>query len=203
MGNTTNNSFEEQWQKAFDDASLPPSQAVWERIEVGLENNIPPKFGNESYYIGAISTVILGICLWFFVSPKEEKKSLQIVENKIVTSGNSVEKIATKIEEKLIIKPKEKTQVKNVIISEKQEIIQSDVVVEEVKEPKNQERVITNSIDFMSPIMAIKKINSELADPTINVPFENTPYYETPKPKTKKKPIWDKVRISGGVGIYQ
>ena len=200
MENTTNNSFEEQWQRAFDDASLPPSEAVWERIELSLENDIPPKFGNGSYYVGAILAVILGICLWFFVSPKEEKKPLQVVENKIVIPENSVEKIATKIEEKLIIKPKQKTQVTKVIIPEKQEIIQSDVII---IEPENQERIITNSIDFMSPIMATQKINSELTNPSINMPFDNTPYYEIPKPKPKKKSILDKVRISGGVGIYQ
>ena len=203
MENTTNNSFEEQWQNAFDDASLPPSEAVWERIEVGLENNIPPKSGNNYYYIGAISIVILSIGIWFFMGKKEGQKQTQIIENKIVIQKENIEKVELKIEEKLIIKPKEKTQVTKVIIPEKQEIIKSDIVVEDVKEPENQERVIINSIDFMSPIMATQKISSELTNPTINAPFENTPYYETPKLKTKKKSIWDKVRISGGIGIYQ
>ena len=203
MGNTTNNSFEEQWQKAFDDASLLPSQAVWERIEVGLENNIPPKSGSNSYYIGAILAVILSIGTWFFMSKKEEQKKMQSIENKVVIPKENVEKVELKIEEKLIIRPKEKTQVIKVIIPEKQEIIKSDIVVEDVKEPENQERVIINSIDFMSPIMATQKINSELDSPSINIPFDNTPYYEIPKPKSKKKSILDKVRISGGVGIYQ
>ncbi|MBC7408315.1 MAG: hypothetical protein H7339_07995, partial [Arcicella sp.] len=72
-----------------------------------------------------------------------------------------------------------------------------------IKESENQERIITNSIDFMSPIMATKKINSELANPKINIPLENTPYYEIPKPKSKKKSIWNKIRISAGVGVYQ
>ena len=203
MENTTNNSFEEQWQNAFDDASLPPSEAVWERIEVGLENNIPPKSGNNSYYIGAISVVILSIGIWFFMSKKEGQKQAQIIENKIVIPKENIEKVESKVEEKLIIKPKENTQVKKAIVIEKQENIQSDVIVEDITEPENQERAITNSIDFISPIMATKKISSELTNPTINAPFENTPYYETPKLKTKKKSIWDKVRISGRIGIYQ
>ena len=186
MENTTNNSFEEQWQNAFDDASLPPSQAVWERIEVGLENNIPPKSGNNSYYIGAISVVILSIGMWFFMSKEEGQKQTQIIENKIIIPKENIEKVESKVEEKLIIKPKENTQVKKAIVIEKKENIQSDVIVEDITEPENQERAITNSIDFISPIMATQKISSELTNPTINAPFENTPYYETPKLKLRK-----------------
>ena len=74
MENTTNNSFEEQWQKAFDDASLPPSEAVWERIESGLQSNIHPKPNYNSYYFGVISAVILGVSLWFFINRNKEKK---------------------------------------------------------------------------------------------------------------------------------
>lgn len=200
MENATNNSFEEQWQRAFDDASSPPSEAVWERIELGLESNIPPKSGNGLYYIGAISAVILCVGLLFFMSKKEEKKSVQVIEKKVFIPKKNVENIATKIEEKLIIKSKEKTQITKILIPEKQEIIQSDVIV---KESENQERIITDSIDFISPIIGTPKINSELANPSVNMPFENTLYYEIPKPKSKKKSIFDKVRISGGVGIYQ
>lgn len=204
MENTTNNSFEEQWQRAFDDASSPPSEAVWERIELSLENNFQPKFSSNAYTIGVISAVILGISLWFFISPKEEKNPLQVIENKIVISKESVEKIVPKIEGILVIKQKENRQAKKAIVLEKQENIEPTIKVDlDVKESENQERIITNSIDFMSPIMATKKINSELDSPTINLPFENTLYYEIPKPIPKKKSILDKVRISGGVGIYQ
>ena len=206
MEDITNNSFEEQWQRAFDDASSPPSEEVWERIEFSLEKNFQPKSGNNSYTIGAISAVILGISLWFFISPKEEKNSLQVIENKIVISKETVEKILPKIEGILVIKQKENRQVKKAIVLEKQENIEPTIKVDlDVKESENQERIITNSIDFMSPIMATKKIDSELANPSINIPLENTPYYEIPKPKpkSKKKSIWDKIRISGGVGIYQ
>ena len=59
MEDITNNSFEEQWQRAFDDASSPPSEEVWERIEFSLEKNFQPKSGNNSYTIGAISSFIL------------------------------------------------------------------------------------------------------------------------------------------------
>ena len=201
MENTTNNSFEEQWEKAFDDASLPPSEAVWERIESGLQNNIPPKPNNNSYYyFGAISAVILGVGLWFFMNENEEKKQIQVVENKGIILEIKAEKIVPKEEEKRIVKPKEKTIVRKIIVFEKEEIIEPEIITQI---PENQERIITDSIDFMSPIMATKKVNSEFANPIINIPFEQTPYYEISKPKPKKKSIWDKVRISGGVGVYQ
>jgi hypothetical protein len=201
MENTTNNSFEEQWQRAFDDASLPPSEAVWERIESGLQTNIPPKPNNNStYYFGAISAVILGLSLWFFMSKNEVKKEVQVVENKVIIPIEKIEKVLPKEEEKIIVKPKEKTVIKKVFIPEKEEIIEPEIVI---NEPQNQERIITDSIDFMSPIIVTQKVNSELINPSINIPFERTPYYEIPKPKSKKKSIWDKVRISGGVGVYQ
>ena len=200
MNNSTNNSFEEQWQKAFDDASLPPSEAVWEKIELGLGNNIPPKSGNGSYYIGAISAVILGLSVWFFMPEKEAKKEVQVIEKKVVSDDKKNEIIVSKIEEKIIIKPKEKTLTKKVFIPKKEEIIKPEIVV---KESEEQERIITDTIDFMNPIIITKKVNSELTNPTINVPFQQTPYYEIPKLKPQKKSIWDKVRISGGVGVYQ
>ena len=204
MENNTNNSFEEQWQRAFDDASLPPSEAVWEKIDSQLETLNPPKPNSGLYYTGIISAVILIGGLWFFMGNKKEKNVLQVVENKMVITENKIEKVIPEMEQKRIIKPKEKTPIKKVFTPEKEEVIEPISEPEIITQiPENQERIITDSIDFMSPIMAIKKVNSELVNPSINVPFEQTPYYEIPKPKSKKKSIWDKVRISGGVGVYQ
>ena len=200
MENTTNNSFEEQWQRAFDDASLSPSEAVWEKIDLQLETIIPSKPDNSSYYIAITSAVILAVGLWFFMSKKEVIKPVQVIENKVVI----LEKVMPKTEERLIIKPKEKTLITKVFISEKEEIIEPIIESKIITQiPENQERIIADSVDFMSPIMATQKVNSEFVNPSINIPFEQTPYYEIPKPKSKKKSIWDKVRISGGVGIYQ
>ena len=200
MENNTNNSFEEQWQRAFDDASLSPSEAVWEKIDLQLETIIPPKPDNSSYYIAITSAVILAVGLWFFMSKKEVIKPVQVIENKVVI----LEKVMPKTEERLIIKPKEKTLITKVFISEKEEIIEPIIESKIITQiPENQERIIVDSVDFMSPIMATQKVNSEFVNPSINIPFEQTPYYEIPKPKSKKKSIWDKVRISGGVGIYQ
>ncbi len=200
MENTTNNSFEEQWQRAFDDASLSPSETVWERIDSQLNTPIPPKPDNSSYYIATISVAILGVGLWFFMGKKEVIKPVQVVENKIII----LEKVIPKTEEKLIIKPKEKTPIRKVSTPIKEEVAEPMSEPEIIAQiPENQERVIVDSIDFMSPIMATKKVNSELVNPPINIPFEQTPYYEIPKLKSKKKSIWDKIRISGGIGIYQ
>ena len=201
MENNTNNSFEEQWQRAFDDASLSPSEAVWERIDSELQNNIPPKPNNNfNYYLAVTLGIILGVGLWFFMSKEKVIKVAQIVENKVII----LEKVIPKTEEKLIIKPKEKTLIRKVFTSEKKEtvepIIESEIITQI---PENQERIITDSIDFMSSIVATQKVNSEFVNPSINRSFEQTPYYEILKPKSKKKSIWDKVRISGGVGIYQ
>jgi hypothetical protein len=200
MGNTTNNSFEDQWQKAFDDAIMPPSEAVWERIELGLQNSIQPKLNNGSYYFGAILAIILGVGLWFYMRSNEEKKQVQIVDNKDIIIESKEEKSLPKEEKKVYVKPK----YQKVLIAEKEEL------KEPFSDPKtitqileNQERILADSIDFMSPIIVTQKVNSELVNPSINISFEQTPYYEIPKPKSKKNSIWDKVRISGGIGVYQ
>lgn len=200
MENTTNNSFEEQWQKAFDDASLPPSEAVWEKIELDLGNNIPLKSGNNSYYIGVISAVILGVSVWFFMKEKEVPKQVQIIENKTITPNKRIEEIASIVAEKPIIKPKENSQIKKIFVSEKEKITEPQIVTQI---PEESKRIFTDSINFMSPIIITKRMNSELINSTINIPFEQVPYYEVPKPVFKKKSIWDKVKFSGSVGIYQ
>ena len=200
MENTTNNSFEEQWQKAFDDASLPPSEAVWEKIELGLGNNIPPKSGNGSYYVGAVTAVILGIALWFFIGKKEVIDQVQILENKTIIPIEKIEQSAFKTAEKLISKTRENVQIKKMPTPKKEEIIEPEIIV---KESENEVRTITDSVDFMNPIIITKKVNSELVNPGLIIPFKQVPYYEVPKPVSKKKSIWDKVKFSGSVGVYQ
>jgi|GEM_PF-4043571 len=200
MENTTNNSFEEQWQKAFDDATLPPSEAVWERIELDLDNNISPKSGNSTYYIGAIPALILGVSLWFFMNKKDAIKQVQVIENKAVIPAGKRQKSAFTTEEKLIIKPKENIQIQEVFIPQKEKIIEPEIVV---VEPENEVRISNDSVEFINPILVTKKVNSELTNPNITIPFKQTPYYKIPKPVSKKKSVWDRFRISGGVGVFQ
>jgi hypothetical protein len=206
MNNSTNNSFEEQWQRAFDEASLPPTDAVWEKIELGLGNdNIPPKPNNSSYYLGgAILTVILGLGIWFFSHEKEAIKSVQVIENQEIKQEEKIGNVVVEKVEKVVVKPKEMQATKKVIIPKKEEI---EIVPTEpeivMQEPENQTRVITDSIDFISPKVSTKNMDTGFENPSIEIPFQATPYYEKPITKPKKKSIWDKVRISGGVGIYQ
>jgi hypothetical protein len=206
MNNSTNNSFEEQWQKAFDEASLPPSDAVWEKIELGLGNdNIPPKPNNSSYYLGgAILTVILGLGIWFFSQEKEEIKSIQVVENKEVKQEGKIENVVLEKVEKVAIKPKKIQAIEKSPIPKKEEV---EIVTTEpevvMQESENQTRMIIDSIDFISRKISTKNMNTGFENPSIEIPFQAIPYYEKPIPKPKKKSIWDKVRISGGVGIYQ
>ncbi len=206
MNNSTNNSFEEQWQRAFDDASLPPSDAVWEKIELGLGNdNIPPKSGNGSYYVrGVILTVILGLGIWYFFNQKEEIKSTQVTENKEIKQEEKIENVVVEKVEKEVVEPKEIKTNKRIIIPKKEEV--EEVINEPeivMQEPEIQTRIITDSIDFISPKISTKNMNTDFENPSIEIPFQPTPYYEKPIPKPKKKSIWDRVRISGGVGIYQ
>ncbi len=204
MENTTNNSFEEQWQRAFDDASLLPSDAVWENVELGLGNgNIPSKSGNGSYYVGgAIMTVILGFGIWFFSYEKETIKSSQIIENQEFKQEKKIEKVVLGTVEKNFVKSKEIQAIQKVIIPKKEEEIVITEFENVVQEPENQERIITDSIDFISPKISTKNMSTDFENQSIEMPFQATPYYEKPMPKPQKKSIWNKVRISGGVGVY-
>jgi hypothetical protein len=194
----SHNSFEEQWQNAFDDASMTPSDAVWEKIELGLDKNVPPKSGSNSYYLGAISALMLSIALWFFVGNKEEIKPIPIIENKPVIVAKKGE-VLPKTEATIAIKPKEKITVQKVI-TPKEEIIIEPQLVE--MQAEKVERTITDSVDFITPISP-KPTKLDFTIITPEILTEKTPYYEKPKPKPKKNSIFKNVRISGGIGVYQ
>lgn len=194
----SHNSFEEQWQNAFDDASMTPPDAVWEKIELGLDKNVLPKSGNNSYYIGAVSALILSIALWYFVGNKEEIKPMPAIENKPVVIEKK-EEVLPKIDEIIAIKSKEKITIKKVIVPN-EEIITEPQMVE--IQPEKVERIITDSVDFITPI-APKPTKLDFTTITPEIQTEQTPYYEKPKPKPKKNSIFKNVRISGGIGVYQ
>lgn len=194
----SHNSFEEQWQKAFEDASMTPPDVVWEKIELGLDKNVPPKSSNNSYYFGAISALILSIVLWYFVGKKEEIKPIPAIENKIVVVEKK-EEILPKPDEEISVKPKEISIVKKEKINpEKEEITESQIV--EIQ-PEKEERIITDSVDFITPISP-KPITLDFTTVSPAFQTEQTPYYEKPKPKPKKNSIFKNVKISGGIGVY-
>jgi hypothetical protein len=105
--------------------------------------------------------------------------------------------------EKVVAKPKEIKVIKKVFIPEKEEV---EIVPTEpkivIQEPENQTRIITDSIDFINPKISTQNINTNFENPSIEIPFQSTPYYEKPIPKPKKKSIFNKVKISVNAGVY-
>jgi hypothetical protein len=195
------NSFEEQWQNAFDDTSMTPPDAVWEKIELGLDKKVSPKSGNKSYYFGAISALVLSIVLWYFIQREEVDSPVQVIENKPFILENKHE-IAPEVETKVATKPKAIVEVKKIKNTPKTEAIiepQPEIVE---SQPEEIERVITDSVDFITPISP-KQTKLEFSTITPEIRTEQTPYYEKPKPKPKKNSIFKNVRISGGIGVYQ
>ena len=225
MTDSTNNSFEEQWQHAFDDAELTPPESVWEKIELGLkpENTFPskPNFGNKSYYfLGGIGMGLLGLFLWFdntendsqVVEKEEVKIENFISENKSEVVGEDTNHGAEGKVVRVVggdtnhgaedIKYRTR-KVVEVVGGDTNHGAESnnDIVVEPILE-EIPVRTLTDSIEMIEPL-ATKSIHSEIENPTINLPTDQTPYYVKPTPKPQKKSILKNVKISVGAGVYQ
>lgn len=206
MTDSTNNSFEEQWQNAFDDTELTPPESVWEKIELGLkpENMLPskPNVGNKPYYfLGGIVVGLLSLFLWF---DKNEKNS-QIVEKQRFIIKNSNVKI--KKQETIILAEKKE------IFSESLSPLSVSPQITIKKKPLSVEiqtiateeipiRTLTDSVETIEPLTT-KNIHSKMGNPMINLPTDQTPYYVKPPIKPQKKSIFKNVKISAGVGVYQ
>lgn len=215
MTDSTNNSFEEQWQHAFDDAELTPPASVWEKIELGLkpENTLPskPNSGNKPYYfLGGIMISLLGTFLWFNNTEKGnqviEKKQIinqkQLVETGLVNHDKAVKVITKKINHKANLSD----NVTDVFggdnnhgkdIENEPFIVSPPTTIEEIPI-----RTLTDSVEMIEPL-AIKSIHSEIENPTINLPADQTPYYVKPTPKPQKKSILKNIKITLGAGVYQ
>jgi hypothetical protein len=207
MIDSTNNSFEEQWQHAFDDTQLTPPESVWEKIELSLEpQNTPPSkpdFGNKPYYfLGGIVVLVLGIFLWFnqdekVVGESEIKNTAktEIFEKQLVTEENKPIDLMKDVKKTI----KKKTN--QVIVSE-EEIKHNSKETEMEIAQEIPERVLTDSVAMIEPL-SIKTIHSQIENPKINLPTDQTPYYVKPIPKPQKKSILKNVKISVGAGVYQ
>jgi hypothetical protein len=214
MTDSTNNSFEEQWQHAFDDAELTPPESVWEKIELTLkpENTPPskPNFGNKPYYfLGGIGVGLLGLFLW---TNNLENKS-QIVEKQEIVIERMVNMPTNDGVKNEIPAPEKQRVSLRKSVNSNTLVKALDVVGEdtnhgsemaELKE-NNEEtppRTLTDSVEMIEPL-TIKNIQSEIENPAIVLPNDQTPYYVKPIPKSKKKSILKNVKFSVGAGVYQ
>ena len=225
MTDSTNNSFEEQWQNAFDDTQLTPPESVWEKIELTLkpENTPPskPNFGNKPYYfLGGIVAGLLGLFLWLKSGQIIEKQAIKGNKNEPVNLKKVVEAVKLNVpvntnhEAKFVeplplsVSPQTTSSVSSVSSVETQttaEVVGEDTnhgaekttTIDEVPD-----RTLTDSIEIITPLTT-KSIHSEIENPTIILPIDQTPYYVKPSIKTQKKSIFKNVKISVGAGAYQ
>ena len=228
MTDSTNNSFEHQWQKAFDDAELTPPESVWEKIELGLtpENTPPskPNFGNKPYYfLGGIIVGLLGLFLWLNNTEKEN----QVVEKEVVKSNkiialvgedtnhgagnkpNTPLSVSSQTTTNMTTKSSVWTQTTAPVVGVHTNHRAEEKIVEVVGEDTNHgtetttiEKTLTDSVEMIEPL-TIKNIHSNIETPIINLPTDQTPYYVKPSIKPQKKSIFKNVKISVGAGAYQ
>ena len=216
MTDSTNNSFEEQWQNAFDDTQLTPPESVWEKIELTLkpENTPPskPNFGNKPYYfLGGIIVGLLGMFLWF---NNTEKKS-QVIVKEVVKSNIIIKKepiiVEKKTVERVIQNINHKVKFVEVVGGDTNHGTKPFVPVNTNYEVEKEEttseityegKTFTDSIEMIEPLTT-KNVHSEIENPTIILPIDQTPYYVKSFIKPQKKSIFKNVKISVGAGTYQ
>ena len=77
------NNFEEEWQKAFNDASFAPPSDVWERIEQDLEQKKRRPFlfflHPSAMLAGVAATLVLALGGILFFNQKESKTPITII----------------------------------------------------------------------------------------------------------------------------
>ena len=216
MTDSTNNSFEEQWQNAFDDAELTPPESVWEKIELGLkpENMLPSKtnFGNKPYYfLGGIIVGLLGTFLWFKNAKKEsqvsEKENISIEKNIIKSEPVYLEKTGEVITKKTNQRSNYKAKIVRVFANDANYEVnraEESLYVETQITPTQEIpiRTLIDSVEMIEPL-STKIIHSEIENPTIYLPTNQTPYYVKPILKSQKKSILKNVKFSIGAGIHQ
>lgn len=205
---TNNNSFEEQWQKAFDDASLTPSDSVWEKIEKGLsieEMPLPqtPKNTFPWSYLGAVLAVLLGVTSWLFIQETQfqAEKPMEIQEKQVIKMPENTNSTSVIAQKENVRKPLNLPMKTNLAVPQKEEVpeeqpnlVQEEIVPERIK--------LADSISTLSPLPA-KNLTGSFQTPPVEIQTETTPYYEPTKPKPKKNSIFKNVKISVGIGTYQ
>lgn len=87
MDPSANNSFEEQWRKAFQESSETPPLSAWEGIEARLEKEerkvVPLWWRSPRYWYGAASVaalLLVGIALWNAPISSEDKTDTPLAQ---------------------------------------------------------------------------------------------------------------------------
>ena len=210
MTDSTNNSFEEQWQHAFDNTELTPPESVWEKIELGLnpESTLPskPNLVNKPYYFfGGIMVGLLGIFLWINNTENEsqvlEKEEIKFEKPVVEIKPNISEKVIEVVRKDINHRHKKVVEVVGGDTNHGAEVENNNYELIESTTEEIPVRTLTDSVDMINPL-ATKSIHSEIENPTINLPTDQTPYYVKPTPKPQKKSILKNVKISVGAGVY-
>lgn len=197
MNDSSNNSFEQQWQDAFDNASLTPSESVWEGIDARLPQEKKPSnnFPNSGY-IGIALVGLIASIIWLKTVTTDIQPSSQpqTVRKKVISQPKNLK---NDHQSNNVLHPisKRRTFVEKINIPDKEVLTGSSL-------PVNEPFVKTelDSITALQPKQA-KGLSIDL--PVQEVTQEEPYYIEQKKvsPPKKKESILKRVRISGGISI--
>ncbi|MDP5122056.1 MAG: hypothetical protein NWQ46_10710, partial [Spirosomaceae bacterium] len=125
MKTTSENNFEQQWKRKFENASVPPPSDMWDRIEADLDEQKKrtPFFllwGLPAFVTSGIAaTLILTLGGWFLLKNTEESTSAKVV--KVLESSSEeviLEKSDVQSSEESVAEPF-KTEPQETVISKK------------------------------------------------------------------------------------
>jgi len=210
MDNSSHNSFEDQWRDAFDDASMTPSDWVWDGIEASLEQSAPSSSTPDAsggasssawgLYSAGLAVVVL-VGAWFL--KPEEDNTQDLPEQPIVQQQTMIKPITTakKMQEENHILVEKSIAPETPRIEEDKALIETQPIVAEELVKKS----VVDSITFISPTTTkeIPVVHGNLQEnyriKEITIPTVQTPYFE-PQPlvpvKTQKKGFLKNVKIT-------
>ena len=198
MNDSSNNSFEQQWQDAFENASLTPSESVWEGIDARLPQEKKPSnnFPNSGY-IGIALVGLIASITWLknVTTDIQPNSQPQTVRKKVISQPKNLKNDHQSNNVRYIIQ-KHRTFVEKNLSSPDNEVLTSSSL------PVNEPFVKTelDSITALQP----KQAKGLTIDLPVQEVTQEEPYYIEQKkvsPPKKKESILKRVRISGGISI--
>ena len=197
MNDSSKNSFEQQWQDAFENASLTPSESVWEGIDARLpQANKPPKNFPTSGYIGIALVGLLASLMWWQTTTTDIQPSIQpqVIRKKVVSQPKTL-KNNHQSNNVSDITQKQRTFVTKNHLPDKEALIGSSLPVNEPSIKKEIDSAV---------VLQPKQIKSLSIDLPVQEVRQEEPYYieqQKVSPPKKKESILKRVRISGGISI--